>query len=139
LPQLGKKTLKGGFMRKVLVILAVLMMVSGCAALSSFLNSPAVNFICNPTAEQRADADKMLLALDTAQAIGAMFYPPLGIAQASAVLTTIKGGGCFVVAQLKAAFEAVDAANAAVVQAKGPQFAAEVKMPEYSSLRVLVK
>jgi len=127
-------------MKKYLAILVVLVMaVSGCAAIKGIIESPVVDFICSPTPEQQADAAKMLLALDTAQAVGTMFYPALGIAQASAVLTTIKGGGCFVIAQLKAAFEAVDAANAAKVQAKGPRFAAAARLPEYPALRKLVQ
>ena len=127
-------------MKKYFAVLVVLvMMVSGCAAVQSALNSAPVDFICSPTPDQQATAAAMLIVLDTAQAAGAIFYPVIGIAQASAVLNVIKDGGCFVVAQLKAAFEAVDAANATMAKAKGPKFVSETKLPEYPALRKLVK
>jgi hypothetical protein len=82
----------------------------------------------------------MLAALDAAQAAGAMFFPVLGIAKASAVLRVIVGGGCFVISELKSAFDAVDAANAAVAQAQlGKLKGATPALPEYRPLRVLVK
>ena len=123
-----------------IILVVVAMGLSGCAAVQAFLSSPAVDFICNPTAEQQADAAKMLVAIDTAQAVGAIFYPAAGIAQASAILTVIKNGGCFVVAQLKEAFIAVDAANAAVVQAQAKKLKGiSTTLPEYPALRKLVK
>jgi hypothetical protein len=99
-----------------------------------------VDFICAPTADQQADAGKMLAALDAGQAAGAMFYAPLGIVKASAVLTTIKNGGCFLVAELTEAFKVVDAANAAV-QTKQLKMlpTAPATLPEYPALRKLVK
>lgn len=122
-------------------VVVLVMAVSGCAAVNSFLSSAPIEFFCNPTAEQQATATAMLTALDTAQAAGAIFYPVIGIAQASAVLKVIQGGGCFVVAQLKEAFAAVDAANAATAQAqlkKMPDMAPPT-LPEYPALRKLVK
>ena len=128
-------------MKKLLVIGMILAMVSGCAAIQSFLSSPAINFFCAPSDEQKAEAALMLAALDAAQAVGTVFYPVLGIAKASAVLTTIKNGGCFIVDQLKEAFAAVDAANAQIAQAqlkKMPDMAVPA-LPEYPALRKLVK
>ena len=129
-------------MKRYLAILVVLAVaVSGCVAIQSFLNSAPVDFICAPTAEQQATAAAMLTALDTAQAAGAIFYPAIGIAQASAVLKVIQAGGCFLVAQLKTAFEAVDAANSAVAKVqlkKMPDMDVPV-IPEYPELRRLVK
>jgi hypothetical protein len=117
---------------------------TGCAPLQAVGNgirnifsSAPVEFICNPTEAQKLDAEKMLKALDAAQAVGVMFFPALGVAQASAVLTTIKNGSCFLIAQLKQAFEAVDAANTTLMKAKGP--AGGGGLPDYSTLRVLVK
>ncbi len=129
-------------MKKLAILVVVLAMaVSGCAAIQSFLESPAINFFCAPTDQQKAEAALMLAALDAAQAAGTIFYPVIGIAQASAVLTVIKDGGCFVVAQLKEAFKAVDAANAAVAQAqlKAMPDMAQPTLLEYPALRVLIK
>ena len=127
-------------MKKLVILVMVLsMLLTGCAAVRSFLNSAPVGFVCSPSEAQRLDAEKMLAALDAAQKAGAIFFPALGIAQASAVLKVIQAGGCFLVAELKSALEAVDAANAAQLKAKGPSVAGAVALPEYSSLRVLVK
>ena len=128
-------------MKKLLVMVMVLAMaVSGCAAIKSVLNSDPVNFVCAPTPAQQATAAAMLLALDTAQAAGAIFVPALAIAQASAVLRVIQAGGCFVVAELKAAFEVVDAANTEVakMQLKALKTAPPA-LPEYAPLRVYIK
>lgn len=129
-------------MKKILAILLVMaMLLSGCAAIQSVLNSSPVNFVCNPTAEQQATAAAMLTALDTAQAAGAIFFPALGIAQASAVLKVIQAGGCFLVDQLKEAFKVVDAANTAQAQVqlkKMPDMTSPA-LPEYPALRRLVK
>jgi hypothetical protein len=136
-------------MKRLIVILAILGMastpgISNACAVSAFfqglLSSAPVDFVCQPTPAQQQTAAQMLAALDAAQLIGATFYPVLGIAQASAVLTTLKNGGCFAVQQLRAAFEAVDAANAAV-QAKQMKMlkGAPATLPEYPDLRVYVQ
>jgi hypothetical protein len=127
-------------MKSYLAILVILAMAFGCAGINSALNSSPVNFICQPSPEQQATAAAMLAALDAAQAAGSIFLPVLGVAKASAVLRVIQGGGCFLVAELKAAFEVVDAVNGAVakVQLKmlsGPAPA----LPEYAALRRFVK
>jgi hypothetical protein len=120
-------------------LLAVLMIFSlglaGCAALSQ---SKAVDFVCNPTPEQAATAAQMLAALDAAQGLGTIFYPGLGVVQASAVLTVIRDNGCFYLAQLKDAFDAVDAANASMLAAKGLP-AEPPHLPEYEPLRRLIQ
>lgn len=128
-------------MKKLMVLVMVLaMLFTGCAAIKGLLNSDPVNFVCAPTPVQQATAALMLAALDSAQAAGAVFYAPLAIAKASAVLRVIQAGGCFLVAELKAAFEMVDAANAEVakMQMRALKTAAPV-LPEYPELRVYVK
>ena len=128
-------------MKKLAILVVLAMVLSGCAAIQAALNSAPVDFICNPTTEQQATAAAMLTALDTAQAAGTIFYPVIGIAQASAVLKVIQAGGCFVVAQLQEAFKAVDAANGTTAQVqlkKMPDMAPPV-LPEYPALRRLVK
>ena len=128
-------------MKKLLVMVMVLaMLFTGCAAIKGLLNSDPVNFVCAPTAAQQATAALMLVALDSAQAAGAIFYPPLAIAKASAVLRVIQAGGCFLVAELKAAFEVVDAANTemAKMQLKALKTAPPAR-PEYPDLRVYVQ
>lgn len=117
--------------RVLLVGLLALVLVGGCAALQT-----VTDFICNPTAEQQATAAAMLDALDKVQAVVAMFYPPAAIAQASAVLTTIKGGGCFLVAELTKIFEMLDKAEEAKALAKGMKAPAK---DTYPALRKYVK
>ena len=127
-------------MKKLLVVVMVAMfLVSGCAAIKTFLSSAPVGFLCAPTVEQQATATAMLAALDAAQAAGAIFVPALAIAKASAVLRVIQGGGCFVIAELKAALETVDAANVemARLQLKALKTAPPA-LPEYKPLRDLV-
>jgi uncharacterized protein YceK len=129
-------------MKKVLVMLLVMAMISGCAGFGKWSTGAqkVVDMICAPTPEQQDTAAKMLAALDAAQAIGAVFYPPLGIEQASAVLNVIRGGGCFLVTQLTEAFKVVDAANEAV-QAKQLKMVkmAPAALPEYAPLRKFIK
>ena len=128
-------------MKKILVILMVLALsLTGCAQIKALLNSGPVNFLCAPTDAQKATATAMLTALDAAQAAGAVFVPALAIAKASAVLRVIQAGGCFVIAELKAALETVDAANMemARLQAKSVKMA-PASLPEYKPLRDLVK
>ena len=128
-------------MKKVLVLVMVLaMLFTGCAAVKSLLDSDPVNFVCAPTPAQQATATLMLAALDSAQAAGAIFVPALAVAKASAVLRVIQAGGCFLVAELKAAFEVVDAANTEVakMQVKALKTAAPA-LPEYPDLRKLVQ
>lgn len=130
-------------MKKLLAILVILALVPGCAFLKN-LNDAAAP-ICNPTPEQKATAVLMLAAIDAAQAVIANFYPPAAIMKASAVLTTIKNGGCFLLAELAEAFQVVDAANTTVAMAppKGYWFAvpppAAKPLPEYAPLRSLIK
>ena len=128
------------FLAVVLVVLA--MVVVGCSGFGKW--SPGaqsvVDFICAPTADQQADAAKMLAALDAAQAAGAIFYAPLGIAKASAVLNTIRGGGCFLVAELTEVFEVVDAANTATQASQAKMLkGAPASLPQYPALRALIK
>ena len=128
---------------KKLVILALCVSLMapvglvGCAAYNSVRDaiSPVTNFICQPTEKQKQDAALMLAAIDAAQAAGAIFYPPIAVAQASAVLNTIKNGGCFLLAQLDEAFKVVDTANTKLITAK----AIAVPLPQYASLRNLLK
>lgn len=128
-------------MKKILVLMVVLAMaVSGCETLKGMVTSAPVNFICNPTTEQQQTAAQMLAALDAAQLVGASFFPIAGIFKASAVLTTIRAGGCFLVAELTDAFKVVDAANTATaaVQMKALK-AAPAPLPEYPALRKFVR
>lgn len=95
-------------MKKFIVLAMVAgLFLTGCAGFGKW--SPeaqnVVDFVCNPTAAEQADAAKWLMALDSIQAGAATFYPPLSIAQASAVMTTIKNGGCFVLSQVQAALD----------------------------------
>lgn len=110
------------------LILALSLMV-GCA------ESQAVkNFICSPTPDQQADAAQILVALDSAQSVVAMFYPPAAIVKASSVLTVIQGGGCFLLDELAQIFAMLDKAQAAKMKAVGP-----VRFDTYPSLRRLLR
>jgi hypothetical protein len=129
-------------MKRILIVVMAMVMLAGCAGIGKWSSDAqkVVDLICSPSPEQQATAAKMLAALDAAQAAGTVFYAPLGIAQASAVLTTIRGGGCFLLAQLAEAFKVVDAANASV-QTKQLKMlpTAPAGLPEYPALRRLVK
>jgi len=82
----------------------------------------------------------MLTALDAAQTFAAGFYPVAGVVKASAVLNTIKAGGCFLGSELTEAFKAVDAANTATAKAQVKLLkGAPAALPEYAPLRKLVK
>jgi hypothetical protein len=123
-----------------ILLLSASLLLGGCATLQSAFNSGPVNFLCQPTDAQKADAAKMLLAIDAAQAVGTMFFPVIGIAKASAVLTTIVGGGCFLIDELKQALAVADAANGAVAAKQTKMLkGAPAALPEYKSLRVLTK
>lgn len=132
-------------MKKAVVLLLVLVLIValafvGCTTINSALNSAPVDFVCSPTPAQQATATAMLTALDTAQTAGALFFPPLAIAQASAVLRVIQAGGCFLVAELKAAFAVVDTGNVAVT-AKQMKILKTTPgaQPEYAPLRQFIK
>jgi hypothetical protein len=136
-------------MKKLVLILALMLAVGGCCAktldgvttksFSNCLESGPVNMICNPTPAQQATAAAMLAALDAAQVAGSIFLPALAIAKASAVLRVIQAGGCFLVAELKEAFIAVDAANRSQPLAKLKIVKGSGSVPEYAPLRVYVK
>ena len=125
-----------------MIVVLALALLSGCAGFGKWSAGAqsVVDFICQPSLDQQATAAKMLAALDAAQAAGTVFFPALGIAKASAVLNTIKNGGCFLVAELSDAFKVVDAANASVQNKQlGMLKAAPAALPEYAPLRRLVK
>jgi hypothetical protein len=130
-------------MKKFFVLALALVMFCGCAGFGKWSTGAqkVVDMICAPTAEQQATAAKMIAALDAAQVAGTIFFPALGVAKASAVLTTIKNGGCFLASELAEAFKAVDAANAVVMtkQMKMTPSMAPPTLPEYAPLRKLVK
>lgn len=132
-------------MKRLMVIGVVLaLLFAGCAGFGKFSTGgqSAIDFVCAPTPEQQATATTMLAALDAAQAAGAIFYPALGIVKASAVLTTISAGGCFLLTELAEAFKAVDAANVSTAKARAAKSTAAVlvwQLPEYSPLRNLLK
>jgi hypothetical protein len=144
---------KGETMLKRLVLLTIMMAIAGagcCAktingvetkSFANCLDSGPVNFVCAPSAEQQATASTMLAALDAAQTAGAIFVPALSIAKASAVLQVIRAGGCFLVAELKAAFEAVDAANLSVAKKQVALLkgSASFAVPQYAPLRKFVE
>jgi hypothetical protein len=128
-------------MKRLLAICMIVALIfTGCSTINSALNSGPVGLMCSPSVEQQATATAMLAALDAAQAAGAIFLPVLSIAKASAVLKVIQSGGCFVVAELKAAFEVVDSANVAVTTKQLKMLpSSPPALPEYSALRKLIK
>jgi hypothetical protein len=127
-------------MKKVIILCVILALTFGCSTINSALNSNLVSFVCQPSAEQQATATAMLAAMDASQAAGAIFLPALAIAKASAVLKVVQAGGCFLVAELKAAFEVVDAGNSAVAAKQQKMLkAAPGARPEYAPLRQFIK
>lgn len=129
------------FLLVVTIAVGLLLAPVGCASVKTALTSGPVDFVCNPTLEQEATATAMLAALDAAQVAASTFYPVAGIFKASAVLTTIKNGGCFLVAELKDAFAVVDVANNLVASTGLKMLKEQVSytIPEYAPLRKLIK
>ncbi len=117
-----------------LVCLAMVMVLalSGCAFLQK-----SKDFLCNPTEAQKAEAALMLAALDAIQAAGSIFFPPLAFVKASAVLTTIINGGCFLIVDLIEIFKILDQAEAAKAKVKGLK--APTKFISYPALRATLK
>lgn len=141
-------------MKKILaVILISTMLLSSGVSLEAcwftdMLNSGPVNFVCHPTPAQQQTAGQMLLALQMGVGVAGAFVgiTATQVEAAFAVLTVIKNGGCFLIDQLKSAFEVVDASNKALLKTKygvgemygKPKYGAP-SLPEYPDLRVFVK
>jgi hypothetical protein len=127
-------------LKKLIVLIVMVSLLSGCAAINSALNSDPVNYICAGE-EGKLTAADMLSALETGMAIYSGGIAAVDIQTAVSVLTIIKKTGCFVVDQLKAVFAVVDAINGAKAQArfKTVRGKAFVKIPEYAPLRVYTK
>ena len=109
-------------MKKLCTIVAmVAILVSGCASLGVWSDAAqkAVDFICKPTEAQMAEAAKWLAAVDSIQAGAAVAYAPLAVVKASAVMTTIKNGGCFIVAEVEAALILIADMQAQQAKLKG--------------------
>ncbi len=117
-------------MKKKLVclLLVLALALSGCAFFKT-----VKDFMCNPTEAQKMEATLMLAAIDAIQAAGGMFFPPLALVKASAVLKVIQSGGCFLVAELEEIFKILDAAEASKVMIKGLK--APTKFDSYPALR----
>lgn len=95
-------------MKKIIILAMVAgLLLAGCAGFGKWSSGAqeVVDFVCNPSSVEQTEAAKWLTALDSIQAGAAAFYPPLAIVQASAVMTTIKNGGCFVLSQVQAALD----------------------------------
>lgn len=118
------------------IVLGLVLVVSGCAQIKAYLNSPAADYICAGE-DAKLTADDMLKAIE----IGKDLYAgKVGIEQAVAVLLYIKKTGCFARAQLIKAFEVVDAINVAQsAKAVRKLKMAPAPLPEYAPLRVYVK
>lgn len=110
-------------MTRKLVIVAMVMALAVCGCSGFGKWSPGAqtvaDFFCNPTDAQKAEAAKYLTALDMVQAVAATFYPPVGIAKASAVMTTIAQGGCFLATEVQAALDLLAQAQAKQASVKG--------------------
>jgi hypothetical protein len=89
--------------KKVLSGLLCLVLLAGCAGLQK-----VADVVCNPTDEQKAEAAAMLRVLDAVQNMVGVFVPEATLIKASAVLTTIVKGGCFLISDLKPIIELID-------------------------------
>jgi hypothetical protein len=97
-------------MKKMLIAARVLGLMTGCAGFGKWSSGAqnVVDFVCNPTAAEQAEAAKWLTALDSIQAGVSVAFPAVAIMQASAVMTTLKNGGCFVLAEVQSALDLLD-------------------------------
>jgi hypothetical protein len=92
-------------MKKLLVLVLAIVMVSGCAGFGKWSSGAqsVVDFVCDPSDAQKAEAAKWLAALDNIQSGVSAFFPAASIMRASSVMTVLKNGGCFVLAEVEAA------------------------------------
>ena len=128
----------------ILVVLAIGMLVGvgyGCAGFGKF-SPPAqnvVDFVCNPTPAEQADAAKWLAAFNSIQSGVAVFYPPLEIVQASTVMTVVKNGGCFVLSQVQAALDLLTAMQSKQVKMLGVKAAPRTAAEQFPALAARIK
>ena len=93
--------------KRVLLGLLCLVLLAGCAGLKT-----VGDVVCNPTDEQKAEAAAMLQALDSIQNAVGIFVPQATVIKASAVLTNITNGGCFLISDIKQILDLLDKAEA---------------------------
>jgi len=125
-------------MKKAIPLVLAIVMLSGClpgcASFGTWSSGAQaiVDFVCTPTDAEKADAAKWLSGLDLIQAGVSAFFPAAGIVKASAVMTTLKNGGCFFLSEVQAAIDlltSMQAKQATMLAAKSVPRAAEVQFP----------
>jgi hypothetical protein len=84
-------------MKRILILAFVLLLVGGCAGVGKWSTGvqSVVNFVCEPTEAQKAEAAKWLTAMDNIQAGVSVAFPPAAIVKASTAMTVLAKGGCF--------------------------------------------
>jgi len=122
---------KRSMVKLVALAMALALALSGCTFLKT-----VKDFVCNPTEAQKHEALLMLVALDAVQAAGAIFVPGIAIVKASAVLTTIAEGGCFLITELQDVFDILDKAEKTKLKAKGLVI---VRIETYPALRATLR
>jgi hypothetical protein len=120
--------------KKLIIIVLTFAMLTkcfGCAGFGKWSQSAqeVVDFICTPSDAEKAEAAKWLTVLDNIQAGVSVAFPAISIMQASAVMTTIKNGGCFILSEVQMALDLLnnmEAKQATVLMIKSaPQTIAE--------------
>lgn len=108
-------------MKKLIIVVLVFAMLTGCFGCAGFGKwsqsaQKVVDFVCAPSDAEKAEAAKWLTALDNIQAGVSVAFPAISIMQASAVMTTIKNGGCFILSEVQMALDLLN--NMETKQAK---------------------
>lgn len=126
-------------MKKLAVLCLVLSLVMGCAGFKDFLGV-ASDMLCNPTAEQQAQADAAIqfISIGTDFA-GQIVGLPITGAQATAILYAVKTGTCVLLTQLHDALAFFDAVSAQVKAKVVVTRAIRPVAPDVSALRAAMK
>jgi hypothetical protein len=96
-----------------------LVTITGCAGFGKFSSGAqtVVDFICNPSDTQKAEAAKWVQAATVLQDTAAMFFPLAG--KSIAAMTVLKNGGCFVVSEVQTALQLLSDMQAKDASVKG--------------------
>jgi len=122
------------------LFLMIVMLLAGCAAVHNAVTA-VENVLCNPTDEQRAEADAAIQFISTGAAfIGPLAEVPITGAQATAILTDVKKGVCVTLSNLQAALAYVDGLTTALGDPKyAKKLRGVVVSPDLHALRAAVQ
>jgi hypothetical protein len=91
--------------------MVISLLISGCTSFSKWFPATQniVNFLCDPSSDQKAEAAKWLAALDSIQTGVAVAFPAVNIVKASSVMKVLANDGYFALAEVEAALNLLTA------------------------------